>query len=187
MKLTIEEAAVRLGKTVRQVRYAIQQNTIRARKVGGRWVIEDENLPEDAPTQKARQRKQRQLKAAVEDVLELPNEPTRTGYSVRDLKAFQIAHPLHERARRTLGPEHPAVRELHQVITLLTLGCHRFERPQKAAAYVQARDAASRAMSELLVDEEHDTETLVMAIENDLMKALAGLLRKMTRQERRSP
>ena len=36
MTLTISQAAAQLGKTVRQVRYMIQQGSLRARKVQGR-------------------------------------------------------------------------------------------------------------------------------------------------------
>ena len=53
MQLTIDQAAIRLGKTARQVRYLIQSERLPARKVGGRWVIESENLPLSEGQEKA--------------------------------------------------------------------------------------------------------------------------------------
>ncbi|AUB82206.1 helix-turn-helix domain-containing protein [Candidatus Thiodictyon syntrophicum] len=39
MQLTLEQAAERLGKSVRQVRYLIQSGVLPAAKTGGRWLI----------------------------------------------------------------------------------------------------------------------------------------------------
>jgi excisionase family DNA binding protein len=41
----IEQAAERLGKSVRQVRYLIQTGALRANKTGGRWLIDAADLP----------------------------------------------------------------------------------------------------------------------------------------------
>jgi len=45
MQLSLEQAAERLGKSVRQVRYLIQTGALRANKTGGRWLIDAADLP----------------------------------------------------------------------------------------------------------------------------------------------
>ena len=45
MQLTLDQAATRLGKTARQIRYLIQSERLSAKKVGGRWVIESKDFP----------------------------------------------------------------------------------------------------------------------------------------------
>jgi len=72
-------------------------------------------------------------------------------------------------------PPVPATAALHQVLQLLTRGCHRFERGAKAEAYRQARDTASQAVCELLLNPAEQTDEIVSGIEQDLMAALAGL------------
>ena len=147
MQLTIDQAATCLGKTARQVRYMIQSERLPARKVGGRWVIESENLPLSEGQEKAIARKERQLRAAVEEGLGLGEEGERPSrYSLRDLKAFQIALPIYHQTCEVLGIEHAATVALHQFLGHLSRGCHRFERRQKAEAYNLARDAASAAV-----------------------------------------
>ena len=44
MKLTLEQAAARLGKSERQIRYLVQNSRLAAEKVGGRWLIESDDL-----------------------------------------------------------------------------------------------------------------------------------------------
>lgn len=182
MQLTIEEAAARLGRSARQVRYLIQTKKLPARRLGRVWIIESEDLPLSAGQTKALERRDRQLRAAVESALDLPaggERPPR--YSVRDLKAFQLALPIHGAAAERLGTDHAATAALRGVLAHLARGCHRFERADKASSYREARDAASLAVCELLlvgagVDE------LVAAIEQELMSALAGLLRRLDRR-----
>lgn len=186
MKLTLEQAAARLGKSVRQVRYLIKMKRLTARKFAGRWVIESEDLPLSEPQVRAVERKERQLRAAVEQGLGLPDESERPPrYSVRDLKAFQVALPIQRKAADRLGAEHPATVELRHALECLTRGCHRFEHSDKAEAYRQARDAASQAVCELVLSENADADALVTHIEQDLMAALAGLLRRVDRRKGR--
>lgn len=47
--LPINEIAERYGKTVSQVRYAIDQGRIPCTKVGWSWVVNDEDLPDKWP------------------------------------------------------------------------------------------------------------------------------------------
>jgi hypothetical protein len=68
---------------------------------------------------------------------------------------------------------------------LLAQGCHRFEHTAKAESYRGARDAASLAVCELVLSGEEAAEPLVHGIEQDLMAAFAGLLRRLERRSRR--
>lgn len=181
MNLTIDEAAVQLGKSVRQVRYLIEQGKLPASKAGGRWRIDSRALPRGKAQQSAKERKTRGLQSAVEAALDLPEEPQRR-YSVTDLKAFQLALPLYQESCRELGAEHPAALELRRVLLLLTQGCHRFNRTEKADAYREARDAASSAVCELVLAGDGTVREIREAIEQELMATLAGLLRRLDRK-----
>jgi uncharacterized membrane protein YccC len=147
-------------------------------------VVDSDALPLSTGQRAAVERRERQLRAAVEEGLGLRDTPERPPrYSVRDLRAFQVALPLYRRAAQALAPDHPATTALREVLQLLTRGCHRFERGAKAEAYREARDAASRAVCELLLDAGEATDELVSAIEQDLMASLAGLLKRLERRQ----
>ena len=184
MTLTVQQAAAQLGKTVRQVRYMIQQGSLPAKKVRGRLMIDSGDLPKSEGRKAAEERKQRQLRGLVDDALELPAKLPRR-YSVLDLKAFQICLPLFRRAEADLGAEHPATAELRRVLELLAQGCHRYERRAKAAAYGEARDAASLAVCELVLDGSEAAAEIRDAVEQDLMASFAGLLRRAEGRGRR--
>jgi len=183
MDLTLEQAAARLGKTPRQVRYLIKTERLPATKFGGRWLIRSEDLQLSAGQEAAAESKQRRLRAAVDEALGLPEErPPR--FSVRDLKAFKIAGPLHARAEEELGADHPATAALRRVLELLCQGCHRYERAAKAEAYAAARDAASLAVCELVLICSETADELITELEQELMAAFAGLLRRLDRRGR---
>jgi excisionase family DNA binding protein len=182
MLLTIAQAASQLGKSERQIRYLIQAGQIEARKLGGRWVIDSAALPLSTGQERAQERKARQLRAAVEEGLGLDKEATPARFSVRDLKAFQLALPIHQAAIEALGAEHPVAEALHTALVELSRGCHRFEASDKANAYRAARDAASLAVCELLLSDSPAATALVDRIEQELMAALAGLLRRLERR-----
>jgi hypothetical protein len=186
MQLTIKEAAARLGKSPRQVRYLILTQRLPARKLGGTWVLDSEDLPLSTGQEQALNRRERQLRSAVERALELPTGEERAArYSVRDLKAFQIALPIHRSAVERLGSQHAAAASLQRVLEQLACGCHRFDRSDKATAYRAARDAASLAVCELVLLGRTETDDLVTSIEQELMSALAGLLRRVERRHSR--
>lgn len=52
----MSQAADEFGKTRRQIRYMIQEGRLAARKEGGRWVVDSEALPLEAPQRAARSR-----------------------------------------------------------------------------------------------------------------------------------
>jgi hypothetical protein len=135
MQLTLEQTATRLGKSKRQVLYMIQKGRLQAQKIAGRWWIESHHLPRSDAQQRSFDRKRRQLRAAVEEALEIEPEAARSRrYSVRDLKAFQIALPLYQQTLTSFGTDHPATRCLKGVLEQLTRGCHRFDRSDKSEA-----------------------------------------------------
>lgn len=184
MQLSLQQAAERLGKSIRQVRYLIQSGALRATKTGGRWLIDAADLPLSAPQRAAVQRREHALRAAVERGLGLDETPQQR-YSVRDLKAFQIALPLYRQAAESLGGEHAGTLALREALVLLAQGCHRFGHDDKAAAYRAARDAASLAVCELVLTGRSEVEPVILAVEQDLMAAFSGLLRRLDRRPRR--
>jgi excisionase family DNA binding protein len=184
MMLSLEQAATRLGKSRRQVLYAIRKGEVPAEKLGGRWFIESADLARQEPQRRVEERKQQRLRAAVEEALDLEPEPQTRRYSVRDLKAFQLALPLYQEAGRALGEDHAATRALRRVLEQLARGCHRFEHTDKAEAYRQARDEASQAVCELLLAGSAVAERLLDQVEQALMPAFAGLMRHAARRRR---
>lgn len=175
---------MRFAQSLNQVRYLIKQGRLPAHKQAGRWMIDAADLPLSDRQQAAVDRRERALRGAVEAGLGLDQErPAR--YSVRDLKAFQIALPLFQHAAASLGADHPAALALRKVLVTLAQGCHRFDRDDKAGAYRAARDAASLAVCELILSGQEPAEPLVHEIEQNLMAALSGLLRRMERRDKR--
>ena len=71
MQLSLDQTAVVLGKSVRQVRYMIQQGRLAATKVNGRWVVERSALPRQGGQKEAKKRRQRALRVAVDSALDI--------------------------------------------------------------------------------------------------------------------
>lgn len=187
MRLSLKEAATKLGKSTRQVRYMVQKGQLEASKAEGRWFIELDRLPLSTKQQASKERKRAKLKETVEAVLGVDqSEPRQRRYSVRDLKAFQIAVPIYGEIEKQLGKDHPATSSLRDVLLQLSRGCHRFEQSEKALAYREARDSASKAVCELLLSAHQDCPLQAIAeeIEQELMPAFAGLLRRVDRKRR---
>ena len=97
---------------------------------------------------------------------------------------FKLALPLHRRTEALLGADHPATRALRRSLLLLAQGCHRFGREDKAASYQAGRDAVSQAVCELVLTDNGEAEPIIHAIEQDLMAAFSGLLRRLERRSR---
>lgn len=179
MELSLTQAAQLLGKTRRQIEYLIQTGKLTARKDGGRWRIDEADLPLTPAQRAARARRGQGLRDVVDEVLE--HAAPKARYSMRDLRAFQEARTLWRDCLARVEPQHLARRHLRTVLEQLALGCHRYDRRDKAAAYSQARDAASLAACALLVDGPEDMQSLVEGIENGLIPAIAGLMRRADR------
>jgi hypothetical protein len=185
MQLTLEQTATRLGKSQRQVLYMIRQNRLPAKKIAGRWFVESTDILQNDQQRRRSEHKERQLRAAVEEALDLSEDDLKTRYSVRDLKAFQIALPIYRKLCEELSDTHPAVQALRRVLEHLCRGCHRFARAEKAESYHAARDAASLVICELVLADSPAAEPLIHTLEQDLMAALAGLMRRMDGRRRR--
>jgi excisionase family DNA binding protein len=182
MQLTLTQAAQLLGKTRRQVEYLILQGRLPARKVGERWQIEDTDLPLSPGQRQAERRRADGLRDAAAAVLEA--SAPRPRYSMRDLNAFAAARTLWRDGAAVLPAGHPAGPHLRAALDQLALGCHRFEQPDKAAAYHAARDALSLAACALLLDADESLAALAERIEGEAIPAVAGLLRRAERKRR---
>jgi len=181
--LSIKEAAARLGQSERHVRYLVDKKRIPARKVGGQWRIDVAKLPRSAGQQRAAEHKQKQLQAAVEDALDLP-PAARRRYSFRDLRATRVALPILHECSAALGRDHPATLALHSALEHLARGCHRFRSSDKAESYSCARDEISRCACELVIAQTEAADRLVELVEQELLSAVAGLLRRTERRGR---
>jgi hypothetical protein len=138
--------------------------------------------PEPAQSQRAAIRSAH-LRSAVEDALEPAAKIRR--YTFADLRAVQIAAPIClALTERGTGFEEPAQR-MRECLDNLALGCHRFDWVEKSAAYRHARDSASLAAMALWLHARDGEDELQEAIEQDLMPAFAGLLRRSERGARR--
>ena len=87
MKLSLAEAATRLGKSERQVRFLIQKGQLRAAKVEGRWVLDADDLPAAPAAERAAE-----VRAEVaRETLERAVTPATRGkaFSVTDLLAYR--------------------------------------------------------------------------------------------------
>ena len=69
-----------------------------------------------------------------------------------------------------------------QCLRSLTRGAHEFHRPAKQAHYRAAREAACDAVTALLVDGQPRAVTLATKIEDDVLRAIAGLLQRSERR-----
>ena len=91
MQLSIQQTASILGKTRRQLLYMIEQGKLPAKKVGGRWVVERDDLRLDPEQQQRASQKEARFKDVIEEAL-APGKERR--YTLRDLKAVQLAIPV---------------------------------------------------------------------------------------------
>jgi excisionase family DNA binding protein len=184
MQLSLQEAVQILGKTRRQVLYMIEQGRLPAKKVGGRWVVERADLHVDEVMQQRSSQKQARFKAVIEDAL-TPGQERR--YTLRDLKAVQVATPIYRELVARGNGWDKAAAHMRECLDQLAVGCHRYDRQEKTVAYRAGRDAASLAAMELLLHTDTNPEdALLDAIEQDLMPAFAGLLRRSERRGRAS-
>ena len=182
MQLTIDQAAAAMGKSARQIRYLIQQGRVQARKVQGRWLIDGDSLPNGASKQKASARKVEQIQETVENALDLPPRSQTKRFTVRSLKAIEIGLPIYRDAVAKLGADHPACAALQTLFEHVVRGAHRFENPDKLEAYRAGRDAASLAVCNLLIAGDETASAIADTIEQELMPAITGLLRRLSRK-----
>lgn len=176
MDVSLDEAAVLLGKSARQVRYLIQQGRLTAKKDGSRWVIRREDLPLPPGAMGARDRAVGRLRAVADEVL----PPSQPPIGVGQLRAWQVGSPL-LRELVAVAPEHPAALALRSALLAVSRGCHRFHARDKAEAYAEARDAAADSAALLLLDGAPALAAIGARVEADLLPAMSGLLRRVDR------
>jgi excisionase family DNA binding protein len=176
MLLSVTQAAQLLGQTRRQVEYQIKQGRLKATKVGGRWQVDEADLPLGPKQRQARQRRADGLRDAAAEVLDAA--APRGRYSMTQLGAFTTMQGVWRDAAPLLAADHPARPLLRQALDGIAVGCHRYIRAEKAAAYSAARDALSRAACALLLDGTEAAVALAARIEHDGIPALGGLLRR---------
>lgn len=170
------QTAQLLGKTRRQVEYLIKQGRLPARKVGGRWQVEESDL-DLSPGQ--RQAARRRADARRDTALEvLEGTSPRNRYSMTDLHAFQAVANLWRDCEQALGQGHPTFPRLRHALDQLALGCHRFERQDKARAYHEARDALALAACALHLETDPVPQSLATRIEDEAIPNVSGLLRR---------
>lgn len=179
MQLSIEQAAELLGKTRRQVVYMIEQGRLPAKKVGGRWTVERADLTADDATRQRSSQREARFKAAVDEALTPAGKARR--YTLGDLKAVQLAAPIYRELLSRGAAAQPAAAQMRACLDHLAVGCHRYDRREKTAAYRAARDAASLAAIELWLAAADGEEPLLDAIEQELLAAIAGILRRSER------
>lgn len=182
MQLNLRDAARMLGWSDRQVRYAIKQGRISARKTDGRWVVDADALPLTDGQKRARERKVDELRGRVESAL--APRPPGNGYSVRSLTAFSAATRLARECAAHLGDGHPGARALGEATVALARGCHRFGEA-KLQAWHTARDTAASAVAHLHIAGDDAALALADRVEADLLPALVGLARRQEAPRRR--
>lgn len=183
MDLSLTDASHLLGKTPRQVRYMIKNGHLQARKIGRRWVIDDAALPLTEGQRRAHQRKATELREAVDHALGPHTKAADRKYSVRQITAFSVGAPLLHSAKALLDDAHPAVDALAEALVAITQGCHRYHDQDKLAAYQAAREHTCRAVALVLIGGQ--LPEVAEGIEQQLIPALNGLIRRCERKARR--
>ncbi len=185
MQLSLAQAAQLLGKSPRQVRYLIRTRRLAAKKEGGRWIIERDDLPLTAAQRRALERKRNELADVVETALGPRLETGKRRYSVREMAAFQKGREAYRACRDALGADHCSTSALESSLVSVSRGCHRFLDGQKVDAYRDAREEAARAVALALLSEDEKADAVADLIEHELLPAVAGLIRRSEGRKRR--
>ena len=157
----------------------IEQGRLPAKKVGGRWTVERADLTADDATRQRSSQREARFKAAVDEALTPAGKARR--YTLGDLKAVQLAAPIYRELLSRGAAAQPAAAQMRACLDHLAVGCHRYDRREKKAAARAARDAASLAAIELWLAAADGEEPLLDAIEQELLAAIAGILRRSER------
>ncbi len=193
MELSLSEAADLLGKSVRQLRYAIKKNELPARKKGGRWVIDSEVLPLSNAQRTAAAMRLKNLQDAADEAISPVGRSVgkvKKGryYSVRDLRAYKSGIIIYKETSLRLGEEHPASRLLEDSLTALCRGCHEYQPNNKSLHYNEARKAAASAVIQLLIKNGADESMRIEfadRIEQDYIPFLSSLVRSTEKRSYR--
>lgn len=199
--MSINEAAALLGKSPRTVRWMAQQGRLAARRVGGRWVIDGDQVEAASPgladsrRLRAAEVGERLSKALAEAMPPGAGQRKRGFYSVRDmatwqlatevvteLEAFRVEHP------EAAGALEAAGTSMGRFMRHLADGCHQFHPQTKLDRFIRARTEACHALAEVLragtLHPALATEALAERIEHELLGRLRGVLRRVERRQR---
>ncbi len=193
MRLSLAETATVLGKSQRQLRYLIKEGRLKARKVGGRWMIDSDDLPlEDSQRQDLASRiavAKKAFEKGLEPAAKAAGQDRPRQYSVTDLTAFQAGAALHREVAAKLGGEDPVCRQLAAALALVARGCHSFHPADKARRFTDARDLLADTTADLLLhigDGEDQRRSFAERIEQELIPKIAGLIARQEKRNRRS-
>lgn len=187
MLLSVAEAAQILGQSVRTVRARLARGELHGRKKGGQWVVPREALPLPEAEHRRLQERAEAVRQAVDAALPSRLTGQRPRRSVIDELAFRAAHALRIQLRENAAAP-DAVAAVEDVLYAVARGTHEWRTDAKLAAFGQARGAATRAITRLLVDGPipavEPVRTWVEILEHEVLPPIAGLCRQA---ERRNP
>lgn len=202
MELSVNEAARLLGKSPRTVRHLVATGQLRGRREGVRWLIDREALESISPAEAASRRAQvERVRERVDAAMDRAAPPpadgrVRRAYSVRDLRAFELARELIAKVARardaSSGPAGDrlarAEGSLRECLRALADGCHQFHAHAKADCYAHARSTACAAVADLLaftaVHEQAEADEVAERIEAELLRSIRGLIRSAEKARR---
>lgn len=175
MKLSLAEAATRLGKSERQVRFLIQKGRLRATKSEGRWEIDEGDLPAPPAADRAAEVRAEVARDALERAL-APAGRVKF-FSVTDLLAYRTGVEL---CRAVRGSTAEAA--LRGALEQLARGCHAFEPGEKVGHFAEARRLAATALTQLHLA---DDDALAARVERELLPKISGLVATFEKRARR--
>lgn len=183
MDLSLAEAARLLGKSERQLSYAIKKGEIPAKVAGGRYAIRREDLPLSEGQEAAqRQKAQRAVDMATEVLRPAPAGGDRPRYSIRDLRAVKDGIGLYADVVAASGATSEPAMHVRQSLMHVACGGHAYHRREKAEAFHRARESASMAVMALLLDGGEAGSSLAGRVEETILPAISGLLRHVERK-----
>jgi excisionase family DNA binding protein len=171
MELTLDEAALLTGRTVRQIRYLVEKGRIPARRDGARWLVDRADLPAPRP-----------ILTAASPATESPARALAEGPSLAELPAFTAGRRLYTQLLATLGEGHPGAGLLKRALVHLAAAHHRSHPVDKARALRACRDALSESVCELFLVDGNATQA--RAVERELLPVVLAALGEV---ERRGP
>ena len=183
MELSLSDTARLLGKSLRRVRYLIQQGELKAKKSRGRWVVLRGDLPLNEAQVSRGLAEHARLKEVVESALGTAEGANpRRRYSVTDLMAFEAGRKILVEVRGLLGEQAPATRRIGEALSLITCGCHTFHKRDKISFYQRAREQICYGLSELLVSSQEQAASLASSIEGEWLPFVGSIIRATERR-----
>ncbi|HND33699.1 MAG TPA: helix-turn-helix domain-containing protein [Myxococcota bacterium] len=175
--LSLAEAAARMNRSVRQLRYMLKKGELPAQKIGGTWLVREEDLPTSAADRRVEAEKLASLQQTVTEAI-APSVRPGLRYSVTSIRAFSVLVQLRKEARGALRADHPALACIDASALAIAQGAHAFRPRAKAEIFELARNEAAAAVAWLHLEESSAGPSLAAGLEQDVLPALSGLLRR---------